>query len=210
MEARWIMLALIVTAGLGGLLPTRGYGQGLNRGANRGVEVKEDARLLMDFKGADPLRRWTTVNDNVMGGRSQGGPAVQDGKLIFSGRTNTNGGGFSSIRTRPEAMGLGEFAGLRIRVRGDGRTYKADVRTSQRIGRMSVAYRSDFETVDGEWIEVEIPFASFDPTSFGRNVRSRVASLDVDDIQAIGLMIYDKKDGPFRLEVDWIKAYRAE
>ena len=28
-----------------------------------------------------------------------------------------------------------------------------------------------------------------------------------EKIESIGVMIYDKKDGPFRLEVDWIKAY---
>ena len=31
--------------------------------------------------------------------------------------------------------------------------------------------------------------------------------LDKDKIQSIGVMIYDKKDGPFQLHIDWINTY---
>ena len=32
-------------------------------------------------------------------------------------------------------------------------------------------------------------------------------SLKKDKIRSVTIMIYDKKDGPFQLQVDWIKAY---
>jgi hypothetical protein len=31
--------------------------------------------------------------------------------------------------------------------------------------------------------------------------------LKKDKINSLGVMIYDKKDGPFKLQVDWIKTY---
>jgi len=31
--------------------------------------------------------------------------------------------------------------------------------------------------------------------------------LKKDKIRSVTIMIYDKKDGPFNLQVDWIKAY---
>jgi hypothetical protein len=33
--------------------------------------------------------------------------------------------------------------------------------------------------------------------------------LDPSRIDSLGIQIYDKRDGPFRLEVDWIQAYRS-
>ena len=53
------------------------------------------------FDQPDASRQWVTVNDNVMGGRSIGDFTIKEGKLVFRGSTNTNGGGFSSIRSRP-------------------------------------------------------------------------------------------------------------
>ena len=87
-------------------------------------EKSENAErvTLFDFSEADPGKRWITVNDNVMGGRSKGGFTFKGDRLLFTGSTNTNGGGFSSIRTRPGALGLSGKEGVMIRFKGDGRT----------------------------------------------------------------------------------------
>ncbi|MEM7784268.1 MAG: CIA30 family protein [Planctomycetota bacterium] len=163
--------------------------------------------VLTDFSKQNESERWITVNDNVMGGRSKGGPKFGDGKLIFAGSTNTNGGGFSSIRTKPQKWDTSKAEGIIIRVRGDGRTYKADLLTDNKMGRFSIAYRSDFQTKKDEWIEVKVPFDSFKPTLMGSDMTGRTRQLDRAEIQTVGFMIYDGKDGPFRLEVDWIKTY---
>ena len=64
---------------------------------------------------------WYVVNDNVMGGRSDGDFRIEEGELHFAGRTNTDGGGFSSIRTDAVELDLAEYDGIRLRVKGDGR-----------------------------------------------------------------------------------------
>ncbi|MEM9701962.1 MAG: CIA30 family protein [Planctomycetota bacterium] len=163
---------------------------------------------VVDFSSEDEAKRWITVNDNVMGGRSRGGPAFSEDKLIFSGATNTNGGGFSSIRTKPQSWPLQGAEGLRLRVRGDGRTYKMDAGTTAKLSGFRVAYRTDFKTKKDEWIEVDVPFSAFEPSLMGRSVAGRVPKLAADDIRTLGFMIYDGKDGPFELQVDSIRAYR--
>ena len=95
----------------------------------RGDKASGPVMVLADFNGEKVAEEWKTVNDNVMGGRSKGGPSFNDGILTFSGATNTNGGGFSSIRTQPGKFDLSGKDGLLIRARGDGRTYKAELRT---------------------------------------------------------------------------------
>jgi NADH dehydrogenase [ubiquinone] 1 alpha subcomplex assembly factor 1 len=176
-------------------------------GADSPEEKKssEPTLLLADFKGRQVAKGWKTVNDNVMGGRSKGGPDFKNGILTFSGATNTNGGGFSSIRTEPGEFDLSEKSGLLIRARGDGRTYKAELRTDITMKNWAVPFRADFETVKGEWREFYLPLKSFTPTLFGQNL-STAPTLDPAKVSSLGFMIYDKKDGVFSLEIDWVKA----
>lgn len=162
--------------------------------------------LLEDFNDAKKAaKRWMTVNDNVMGGRSKGGPKFADGLLTFQGATNTNGGGFSSLRTKPDPIDLSDTKGFLLRVKGDGRTYKAAIRTDASKGRWRIPFRADFPTVKDEWITVFVPFKNMTPSFRGFPLDNPPA-LELDKVEAMGLMIYDKKDGPFKLQVDWIKA----
>ena len=87
------------------------------------------------------------------------------------------------------------------RVRGDGREYDLNLYTPAR--RIAFAYRAKFETRKGQWIEVRIPLDTFVATSFGRVVRNQ--QLDPSEVNGLGILLGDKKAGPFKLEVEWIK-----
>ena len=162
----------------------------------------EPLPLIFDFTEEDIEGKWIVVNDNVMGGRSEGGYSFRKNRLIFSGNTNTNGGGFSSIRTNPTNFYLGDRTGLHIRFKGDGRTYKLGVR----IEGKSVSYRSNFTSGNG-WQEVRVPFNEMDVSWRGRSLSKEEHPLIKSKIRSIEFMIYDKQDGPFKLQVDWIKSY---
>ena len=150
---------------------------------------------------------WRTVNDNVMGGRSSGGYRFDAGVLVFSGSTNTRGGGFSSIRSAAQPLKLDRADSLVLRLRGDGRTYTLRLETSRAgsgWGRR-VTYWAQFGTrVSADWEEVHIPFSAFRPVWRGRRLDG--PALDRSRIDSLGLMIYDQRDGPFRLEVESITA----
>jgi hypothetical protein len=45
----------------------------------------------------------------------------------------------------------------------------------------------------------------FEATSFGRVVRGQ---LDPSQVNGLGILLGDKKAGPFRLEVEWIKVVK--
>ena len=162
--------------------------------------------ILIGFDESDIEKRWITVNDNVMGGRSSGGFSIADGRLSFKGSTNTNGGGFSSIRTRSADLNLDGTEGLLYRVRGDGRTYTAALRNGQRFGSFDISYWAEFET-SGEWQTIRIPFEDFRPTFFGEDITGRAPELRPEEITGAAFYIYDKKDGPFSLDIEWIGSY---
>ena len=162
----------------------------------------EPLPLIFDFTEDDVHEKWIVVNDNVMGGRSKGGFEFKNEKLVFSGSTNTNGGGFSSIRTVPIDFYFKDKTGLHIRYKGDGRTYKLGVRMEGK----SVSYRTNFTTGNG-WQEAKIPFDNMDVSWRGRPLSKAEHPLQKSKIRSIEFMIYDKQDGPFKLQVDWIKSY---
>lgn len=165
--------------------------------------------LLTDFAGGGVGMQWYTQHDTVMGGRSNGTFEVEDGVLKFTGYLNTNGGGFTSIRTRRQAMDLGDFVGIRLRVRGDGRTYSVRLEQDERT-RFRSNYRSEFATrkIEGEgWQDVFLPFDSFLPTWRGRKLDR--PNIDPAKINLIGVTLADKKDGDFAIELGEMRAYGA-
>ena len=168
--------------------------------------VPDDILISFDEVGMDS--NWVTVNDGVMGGKSTGGFSIDGGRLLFKGSTNTDGGGFSSIRTRSTDLKLDGTEGLLLRVRGDGRTYISGLRNGTKLGGYDISYWARFETT-GDWQTVRIPYADYTPTFFGENITGRAPELRADEITAAEFYIYDKQDGPFKLEIEWIGTWTA-
>ncbi len=174
-------------------------------GLTAAVSSAEDAasnRMLFDFSTPDAMGRWQAVNDGVMGGRSDGRFKINsDKRLEFFGNLSlANNGGFASIRSRNSALDLQPDDEIVLKVRGDGREYTLNLYTPQR--RTAFSYRAAFKTQKDEWTEVSIPLSKFVATSFGRVVPNM--SLRPADVNGIGVLLGDKKPGPFKLEIESI------
>jgi monofunctional biosynthetic peptidoglycan transglycosylase len=143
-----------------------------------------------------------------MGGRSEGDFRIEESELHFAGRTNTDGGGFSSIRTTPVQLDLSEYAGIRLKVRGDGRRYTWRLTTVARWRGREISYWADFDTQEDAWSTVDIPFSRFVPQY--RGTRLDGPELDAGQITGMGLMIYDKLDGPFQMRLASVHAYPVQ
>ena len=160
-------------------------------------------RMLMQFAPEPPEPRWIAVNDGVMGGCSTGGPAIVDGVLKFSGSLSlANNGGFSSVRSVGCDFDLGDAAAVVLRVRGDGRRYQLRLSTDARHRGLRVSYGASFDTTAGAWIEVRVPLDALQPSV--RGTRLEGPPLDPSRVREIGLLIADRREGPFALAVDWI------
>ena len=164
-----------------------------------------DTLILSEFTGDSLDLGWYIQNDNVMGGQSQGSFEIVSDELIFSGNTNTDGGGFSSIRTHPLQLNLSDRSGIRIKFKGDGRRYTWHLQTDARWRGRSVNYWADFNTSMDEVVSVDIPFTSFVPQFRGFKLDG--PELNTRQITQLGLYIYDKNDGPFELVLLSVEAY---
>lgn len=150
---------------------------------------------------------WRTVLDGVMGGRSSGEVSSSaSGNLIFSGELSLdNNGGFSQVRTSVRTGLFDQADGVQIRVRGDGRTYNFDLRVSNaRV--MAGAFQQEFQTLDGQWLTIQLPFDEFRLFTFGRQVPNAV-QLDPTRIESLGVTLSDKVEEEFRLEIGEIRPY---
>ena len=167
----------------------------------------DSTKTIFDFESKTDSDQWVAVNDNVMGGISEGEASLsQDSTLVFSGSLSlANNGGFSSIRSLLKEFDLAGYHGVRIRVKGDGRDYQFRLRANRNLD--GVAFKQDFPTTADTWTEIDLPFASFLPSFRGRILRD-VPPVDPNEIRQMGFLIADKKAGPFRLMVDRITAYR--
>lgn len=162
--------------------------------------------VVVEFGDPDP-DSWREINDGVMGGLSQSGLGVtESGTGVFAGHVSLeNNGGFASVRTSLGETNLSAFAGLAVRVKGDGKRYRLRLRTDNRFD--GVAYQATFETTREKWRVIEIPFETFVPTYRGRTLRD-APPLDTAKVCQLGFMIADKQEGRFRLEIEWVRAYK--
>jgi len=170
--------------------------------------MKRHYKVIVDFSLPGEEKKWEIMTDGVMGGISQSQMFITSNKAaIFHGEVSLeNYGGFASIRTRPQEYQLDGFAGLALRVKGDGKKYRLRLRTDDEYE--GVAYQAGFTTEAERWITVHLPLNEFSPVFRGREV-SDAPRLEAGHIRRIGFMIADKQEGPFTLEIDWVKAYTS-
>jgi NADH dehydrogenase [ubiquinone] 1 alpha subcomplex assembly factor 1 len=171
------------------------------------VATQEALQPLLDFSAPESAQNWQAVNDGVMGGISDGRFKIMPDKTLefFGTLSLENNGGFASVRTKPTDLDIEAGDTLVARVKGDGREYVLNIYTKSR--RMAFSYRAPLPTKKDEWTEVSVPLKDFIPTAFGRRVQG-MGPVEPDQINGLGFMLSDKKAGPFKLEVGWVKRQR--
>ncbi|NET88422.1 MAG: NAD(P)H-binding protein [Kamptonema sp. SIO1D9] len=184
--------------------------------------AKSDEKILFDFTQPteDLKSSWGAVDDVVMGGVSESGIRLAGNVAIFSGNVSTeNNGGFASVRNRnfQPPLDLSSYAGIELRVKGDGKRYKFIMRCENNWDGISYCY--SFDTVKDEWITVRIPFKDLIAVFRAKTVPDAPA-FAASKTYSVQLMLskfeYDKglnptfEPGYFQLDVESIKAYKDE
>jgi len=168
----------------------------------------ERAHSITEFDGKDGMN-WQVVSDGVMGGLSVGKLTPnQAGTMMFSGMLSLeNNGGFSSFRSGDLKLDLSSHLGLLLRVKGDGRTYQVRLASDAVFRGMEVSFAAEFATIKGEWVDVKVPFVNFKGSFRGLELPKE--QLDASKVRRIGVLIGDKKQASFAVELDFIHTYGA-
>ncbi|GFR43419.1 hypothetical protein Agub_g4500 [Astrephomene gubernaculifera] len=132
---------------------------------------------------------WQRLDDVIMGGASDSGlqPLLQQaagagaagegvpaeaGKdvagteagvegAVWRGNLVVEGGGFCGARTKPLGLDLSAFDGIHLRVKGDGQTFKLNIKTVDQEDVPESTYQTTFDTVAGQWADVFLPWHNF-------------------------------------------------
>ena len=167
----------------------------------------QNEKVLFNFQKSDEVNNWRIVNDGVMGGLSQSEIVLSDSSTaVFQGTISLeNNGGFSSTRTNPRFYNLAGYDGIILRLKGDGKKYQFRLRMDDRFD--GISYRYLFKTDINKWIIIRVLFNECVPVFRGR-LLDDVEPISPERIQQVGFLISDKQAGLFKLEIDWIKAYK--
>lgn len=168
--------------------------------------------MLLDPADAALTAAWRPIHDRVMGGVSAGSVQPADVGIRMSGLLSLeNGGGFASFRRSVEWPDLSAWDGLRLRVRGDGKTYKLGLRAGSAAAISAghaVDWQLPFATRAGAWTELELAFSELVPTWRGRLV-TQARPFDAAAVRELGFLIADEQAGRFALELASVEAWRA-
>jgi hypothetical protein len=160
--------------------------------------MNDTNQTIFDFNSNSDISNWTTVDDVVMGGRSQGNFKINGaGHGEFYGTISLdNNGGFSSLRHRFSSMEIKDFKEVVLRVKGDGKKYQFRVKDNSSNYHSFIAV---FET-NGAWQTIKIKLSEMYPTFRGRALS--IGNLSSDSIEELTFLIGNKKAESFKLEID--------
>jgi len=167
---------------------------------------REKELVIFDFTKASDINQWRPINDTVMGGISESQlQLTKEGNALFTGNVSLeNYGGFASLQSQSSEYNFTGYEGIAIRLKGDGKRYKFSLKNNVYLD--SNRYEASFKTEKGAWTIVRIPFNTLMPTFRGR-ILTNEPPIDISKVKSFGILISDKQEGSFHIEIDWIKAY---
>lgn len=163
-----------------------------------------NTNLKIDFGQTTGGQDWMIVNDGVMGGLSRSTAIFTKNSLLFKGTLSLkNNGGFASIRSGKGKYDLSKYNTIKIRFRSTGRDFALRFANSEMYFRPN--FKHNFSSSTGEWEIVELKLSDFKEFTMGKLSDSTVSKNKLENIIRIGIILSDKKEGPFELEVDYIE-----
>lgn len=154
---------------------------------------------------------WFRVNDVIMGGKSTSELSTDsEGRLVFSGTINTDGGGFASMRTSEACVVRvpPKATKVQLQVEGDGHLWKANLGLGHSLMDSNPTFSHDFLTKKGEVTTHVLPLSGFSAQKRGTTLDD-VTLEDPSTVQYVGLILslYTQEgkpnphfgDGPFSI-----------
>lgn len=160
--------------------------------------------FIIDFGSFAGKPGWEVVNDGVMGGLSQSKVITLSNSIQFSGEISLkNNGGFASLRGGRNYEDLSGYSSVIIKYRSTGQDF------ALRLLKNDVYYlpyfKHGFQTTDWEWKSLKIPLATFKEYVLSSETGNSITNQDLEKIKRIGIIVSNKEEGPFKIEIDFIK-----
>ncbi|KAG9289823.1 hypothetical protein G9A89_015403 [Geosiphon pyriformis] len=180
---------------------------------------------MLNVNSQEDLQKWIVGCDRDIGGKSEVNWELTPeayGKLHGYIRNEIPGNdpgrpicGYAGIKSKNESniMGLkvwdtALFRYLMLRVRGDRRRYFVNIQTDS-ANRKTLWQHRLFLRRPGTWEVHMIPFKDFVVTNQGIPEHPQIRMLR-ERVKTVGFSLLDRQEGPFSLEIDYIKAMNTD
>lgn len=158
----------------------------------------------IDFGKDKVNREWRVLNDGVMGGLSEGQVTFTKNAVQFAGTVSlANNGGFSSFRSPFQRMDLSQYKSVSLKIRTKGIACSFVMETNRRFYVPN--FKQKLVTESEDWAVLELPLAEFKQYQLGRSTGNKLTPEAKSEIIRIGFITDEKREGPFKLEVDYIR-----
>lgn len=174
---------------------------------------------LHTFGAGTDMSRYQVTTDSVLGGRSTSSFVLKryehfmsgcfSGALDFHHDEDLEGrGGFASFRTLPDerVRDLSAFEAFELRVKTDGRPYTLNFKCAdhspEQLWQCHIVTPTPFV-----WTSVAVPFQDLRLTRRGR-VELAQLELNRETVCGFGVLLADGRNGPFRFEMQYLRALR--
>lgn len=164
------------------------------------------SKYTIDFGEQKDGQDWMIVNDGVMGGLSESKAQLRENSLFFEGHISLeNNGGFASIRSMKSSYDLSKYEKVKIRFRSKGRNFTLRFALSELYYKP--AFKHEFSSTSDDWESIELNLVDFKEYSMGQETGNRINQEELQKVIRIGIMLFDKQEGSFELEIDSIEFY---
>ena len=180
-------------------------------------------KMLFPFHEAKEIDKYLVTTDRVVGGDTVAALSLKryasfasgcfEGIVRFEPDEAYPNGGFANFRTKQEHRSVFElpflsmwtYSALAMRVKTDGRLYRFNLHSCDHS--KEDVYQVEFTTRPGSWDTLVMPFPSFRLVSRGR-LREDQYEFDRSALDGVGVLLADQQEGPFKMEIQWIKAIK--
>ncbi len=161
--------------------------------------------LLFDFGSNNNFGRWSIINDGVMGGLSQSKALLDEESVLFEGYVSLkNNGGFVSLRSPMGNYDLSSYQYCEMRFKSDSNR-EFELLLEKETAYYLPKFRFKFVASHHEWKTLKIPVSDFQISRMGNTIQNGIDPSLLNKIQRIGIILSDKKEGDFKLWIDYIK-----
>ena len=164
-----------------------------------------DHSYKIDFGKEMDGENWVIVNDGVMGGKSESNAQILDNSILFKGEISLrNNGGFASLRNRGSKLDLSKFNTVKIRFKTNtDRKFSFRLSASDRFYRPF--FKHNFGAESNNWEVATLSLLDFKEHNLNGETGKKLGPEEMKDDFRMGIILYDKQQGPFEIEIDYIE-----
>jgi NADH dehydrogenase [ubiquinone] 1 alpha subcomplex assembly factor 1 len=171
-----------------------------------GLIMMSSHNLLIDFgNAAGKYQQFYLITDNVMGGKTEAVIKYTENSVILEGNLSLrNSGGFAAIKSDFVGFDLSKYSTVSIRFKSKNQSFAFTLENNKFWMRPN--YKHNFVSNENDvWQTVILNLKDFHQEIIGQRTGNVIDTTILSDILRIGVITTAKKEGYFRLEIDYIE-----